>query len=76
MKFLLYDNKKILIPFYNKKTEEVEDKSIRIFSTEKNPEYYTKVYDENDQLIDEFHNSNLRDRVYYFKGYTIKNKNK
>ena len=27
MKFLLYDNKKILIPFYNKKTEEVEDKS-------------------------------------------------
>lgn len=57
-------------------TEEVEDKSIRIFSTEKNPEYYTKVYDENDQLIDEFHHSNLRDRVYYFKGYTIKNKNK
>jgi hypothetical protein len=62
-----------ILKFY---TEEVEDKSIRIFSTEKNPEYYTKVYDENDQLIDEFHNSNLRDRVYYFKGYTIKNKNK
>ena len=54
-----------ILKFY---TEEVEDKSIRIFSTEKNPEYYTKVYDENDQLIDEFHNSNLRDRVYYFKG--------
>lgn len=33
-----------ILKFY---TEEVEDKSIRIFSTEKNPEYYTKVYDEN-----------------------------
>ena len=33
---------------------------------------YTKVYDENDQLIDEFEHKELRDRVYFYKGYIAK----
>jgi hypothetical protein len=35
--------------------------------------FYTKVYDENDQLIDEFEHKELGDRVYFYKGY-ISNK--
>jgi len=57
-------------------TEEFENRNIRIFSTEKKTEYLSKVYDENDQLIDEFKHQNLRDRVYYYMGYIIKNNKK
>lgn len=55
-------------------TEEVEDKSVSLFSTEKKTQFYSKVYDEKDQLIDEFQHQNLRDRVYYYKGYIINKK--
>jgi len=58
-------------------TEEIVEKSVNeFFDCPERKHFYSKVYDENEQLIDEFEHKEMRDRVYFYRGYIAKNKKK